>query len=137
MLTKSKKYKDTEVESAMLKFSMNLKIKNFNKQMKAKEAEDAAPKSQHKLESEIYKDKMQYKEFLIDLVEKKVRLRRQRGRKKKIQQIRGDKDKEKEKKIPCEKKKYKVEKQIEEIISYFTNENNLRNPSRELKLIVK
>ena len=40
-------------------------------------------------------------------------------------------------KIPFENKKLQMERKIEEIISYFTEENNLKNPSRDLKLIVK
>ena len=36
-----------------------------------------------------------------------------------------------------EAKKQRIEKRIEELSSYFTNESNLRNPARELKTICK
>lgn len=45
-------------------------------------------KSKAKLEVEEYKNKMRYREFLLDLVEKKVRLRRDAHRRKKIDSLR-------------------------------------------------
>ena len=47
-------------------------------------------KSKEKLEIEEYKNKMRYKEFLLDLVEKKVRMRRFAQRQKKIDNLRRD-----------------------------------------------
>ena len=81
---------------------------------------------------EEYKNKMRYREFLLDLVEKKVKMRRLAQRQKKIDNLRfEDND------LAFEAKKQRVERRIEELSSYFTIESNLRNPSRELKTICK
>ena len=92
----------------------------------------AAEKSKLKLEMEEYKNKMRYREFLLDLVEKKVKMRRYAQRQKKIDNLRyGDGD------LGFEATKQRVERRIEELSSYFTNESNLRNPARELRAICK
>jgi hypothetical protein len=89
-------------------------------------------KSKEKLEIEEHKNKMRYKEFLLDLVEKKVRMRRFAQRQKKIDDLRKEGSD-----MAFEAKKQRIEKRIEELSSYFTNESNLRNPARELKAICK
>ena len=39
--------------------------------------------------------------------------------------------------MPFEERKIKIERQIEEISAYYTNESNLKNPSRDLKGLLK
>lgn len=89
-------------------------------------------KSQQKLDLEEYKNKMRYRDFLIELVERKVKIKRAGQREKKVDRIRYDHADE-----PFEIKKQFIEKRIEDISGYFTNESNLSNPSREIKSIIK
>ena len=75
---------------------------------------------------------MRYREFLLDIVEKKVKIRRSNQRQKKIDNLRYD-----DETMTFEAKKQRVERRIEEVQTYFNKSSNLRNPQKDLKRICK
>lgn len=75
---------------------------------------------------------MRYKEFLLDLIETKMRLRKSNIRMKKLDMLRSE-----DKDMHFEVKKQLVEKKIESMGCYFSKECNLSNPYSQLKTLCK